>query len=71
MAAVVVEGRVVNVLVEHRAAAVAAEGRRFVVGCSRWLDSEAVESRSEAGHTAVIVVVVAADHSTQVSFAYS
>ena len=69
MVVVVVEGRVVNVVAEHRAVAVAAEGRRFVVGGSRWLGWEAVEGRSEAGDTAVIVVaVVAAGYPAQVSF---
>ena len=67
------EGRVVAVVAEH--SAVAVEGRRFVVGGSRWLGWEAVVSRSEAGDRAVTVVVVvvaaAADHPTHVSFAYS
>ena len=65
-----VEGRVVNVVAGDSAVAVAGEGRRFVVGGSRWLGWEVAASRSETGGKAVIVVV-AADHPTHVSFAYS
>ena len=72
--AVVVEGRVVTVVAGHSVVAAAVEGRRFVVGGSRWLGWEVVESRSETGDKAVTVaavVVAAADHPTHVSFAYS
>ena len=50
------------------AAAAAVEGRSSVVGGSRWLDWEVVESRGDSGHKAV--AVVAASHANNVSFVY-
>ena len=70
---VAVEGRVVTVVAEHTAVAVAEEGRHFVVCGSRWLGWEVVERGSGAEDRAVAVVVAAAaaaNHPTHVSFAY-